>query len=157
MLFFLFAWVALLQFHYVRFWSRFRRVIKDTKGDSLEHLLIGHMKSLEMTRREIKKVSAAHEYLEAMTTRSIQKLGLVRFNPFHDTGSNQSFSLALLDLYDNGVVISSIHGREGTRVYAKALQSGRSEHHLSEEEQQAIVQARLNKGGKVGVHANTTH
>jgi hypothetical protein len=157
MLFFLFVWVVLLQLHYIRFWSRFRRIIKDTKGDSLEHLLIEHMKSLEMTRREIKKVSAAHEYLEAMTTRSVQKIGLVRFNPFHDTGSNQSFSLALLDLYDNGVVISSIHGREGTRVYAKALQSGRSKHKLSDEEQLAIEQARLNKGGKVDTHENATH
>lgn len=72
----------------------------------------------------------------------IQKIGLLRFNPFHDTGGDQSFILALLDSHDTGVVISSLHTRTGTRWYAKGVLSGRGqEHELSNEEQKAIKSA----------------
>jgi hypothetical protein len=76
-----------------------------------------------------------------MATSSIQKVGVVRFNPFSDVGGNQSFVIALLDSKNSGLVISSLHGREGTRVYAKPVSAGKSEHHLSTEEIQAIKKA----------------
>ena len=53
--------------------------------------------------------------------RAFQRVGLVRFNPFEDTGGNQSFALALLDAEGNGWVLSSLHARTGTRVYAKPI------------------------------------
>ncbi|HKG56390.1 MAG TPA: DUF4446 family protein, partial [Candidatus Limnocylindrales bacterium] len=65
-------------------------------------------------------------------------IGLVRFNPFEDTGGNQSFAVALLDAHGDGFVLSSLHGRGGTRVYAKALTNGRSESTLSGEESEAL-------------------
>ena len=67
--------------------------------------------------------------------------GLVRFNPFEETGGNQSFALALLDADGDGWVLSSLHARSGTRVYAKAIVGGRSDTGLSEEETTAIKQA----------------
>jgi hypothetical protein len=66
---------------------------------------------------------------------------LVRYNPFEETGGNQSFALALLDLDGNGWVLSSLHARSGTRVYAKAITAGRADAALSEEESAAIRQA----------------
>lgn len=72
---------------------------------------------------------------------NLQKVGLVRFNPFADTGSNMSFSIALLNGKNNGIVISSLHGREDTRIYAKPVAAGESKHPLTEEEKQAIRQA----------------
>jgi hypothetical protein len=65
----------------------------------------------------------------------------VRFNPFEDTGGNQSFALALLDAEGNGWVLSSLHARSGTRVYAKAIREGRADGALSDEEAAAIKQA----------------
>jgi hypothetical protein len=65
----------------------------------------------------------------------------VRYNPFEETGGNQSFALALLDLDGNGWVLSSLHARSGTRVYAKAITAGRAESALSEEESAALRQA----------------
>ena len=59
--------------------------------------------------------------LEAAGLRAFQRVGLVRFNPFEDTGGNQSFALALLDAEGNGWVLSSLHARTGTRVYAKPI------------------------------------
>lgn len=74
---------------------------------------------------------------------AIQHVGLVRFNPFDDTGGNQSFSLALLDENADGVVLSSLHTRAATRVYVKAILRGRSEAPLSEEELAALRDAGL--------------
>ncbi len=70
-----------------------------------------------------------------------QRFALVRYNPFSDTGSDQSFSLALLDMDNNGYVITSIHGREINRVYAKHIEGGKSRHNLSAEEVEAIERA----------------
>ena len=78
---------------------------------------------------------------EANLRRSFQRIGLVRFNPFEDTGGNQSFALALLDANGDGIVFSSLHSRTGTRVYAKAVNGGRSETALSDEETQAVRDA----------------
>ena len=72
----------------------------------------------------------------------IQKIGLVRFNPFNDTGGDQSFILALIDEKNSGVVISGLHTRNGTRWYAKKVEDGRGvEHELSNDELKAIKTA----------------
>ena len=71
----------------------------------------------------------------------MQKVGLVRYNPFEETGGNQSFALAMLDADGDGWVLSSLHARSGTRVYAKAVSAGRSDVALSDEETAALRQA----------------
>lgn len=76
---------------------------------------------------------------------AVQKVGLVRFNPFAESGGNFSFSLALLDDTNSGVVLTSMHGREQNRVYTKTINSGRSEVQLTEEELQAVKNAYQNK------------
>ena len=78
----------------------------------------------------------------------MQFVGLVRFNPFDDTGGDQSFALALLDGRGDGVVISSLHGRTGTRFYAKPVKAGTSTLSLSDEEVQALKQAREKPAAK---------
>jgi hypothetical protein len=65
-------------------------------------------------------------------------VGLVRFNPFDDTGGNQSFAVAVLDANGDGFVLSSLHARGGTRVFAKSLAGGRAEATLSSEEAEAV-------------------
>ena len=66
---------------------------------------------------------------------------LIRYNPFSGVGSDQSFSIALLDGNNNGFVITSIYSREGNRVYGKSLKEGKSEYSLSDEEKKAISKA----------------
>ena len=78
-----------------------------------------------------------HEILIRRTERSLQHVGLVRFNPFEDTGSDQSFVVALLDAQHDGFVVSSRHGRGSTRVFAKPVSAGVSTHQLSNEEGEA--------------------
>jgi len=79
--------------------------------------------------------------LENAMPQTIRRTGLVRFNPFSDAGGDQSFSLALLDDRKNGVVISSLYGREINRVYAKPIENGSSTYQLSDEEKEAIARA----------------
>jgi hypothetical protein len=74
--------------------------------------------------------------------RSVQGVGVVRYNPVPGVGSNLSFSLALLDGRANGVVVSVITGRDGSRVYGKAVEGGTSTYPLSDEERQALAIAR---------------
>lgn len=76
----------------------------------------------------------------------IQKVGLLRFNPFKDTGGDQSFILALVDAKDTGVIISSLHTRTGTRWYAKHVIGGKgTEYELSHEEEEALKSAKVYK------------
>jgi hypothetical protein len=88
--------------------------------------------------RELDELSARSAVIEAAGRHAIQRVGLVRFNPFEDTGGNQSFALALMDAAGNGFVVSSLHARTGTRVYAKAISDGRSDGALSQEETDAL-------------------
>ena len=90
---------------------------------------------------EVDELTVRTAVAEANLRRSFQRIGLIRFNPFEDTGGNQSFALALLDANGDGIVFSSLHTRAGTRVYAKAVSGGRSETALSEEETHAVRDA----------------
>ena len=71
----------------------------------------------------------------------IQKVEVLRYNPYGDTGGDQSFSVVLLDGTGKGVVISSLHTRAGTRVYTKGIENGRSELKLSKEEEAVLNKA----------------
>ena len=84
------------------------------------------------------EIEALYALIETRARGSLQHIGLVRFNPFEDTGSDQSFAIALLDDRRDGIVISSLHGRANTRVFAKPVDDGESAHNLSDEEAQAI-------------------
>ena len=72
----------------------------------------------------------------------VQKVAVVRYNAFHNVGSDQSFSVALLDSEDNGVVFSGIFGRDSSTTYAKPINAGMSDYVLTEEEEDAIGIAR---------------
>ena len=76
---------------------------------------------------------------------SVQKIGIVRFNPFKEVGSDQSFSIALLNREDTGIIITSLYNREGNRVYGKPVKNGKSSYSLSKEEQTAIEKAKKSK------------
>ena len=90
---------------------------------------------------KIKEAFSKIENLNNVLGKTIQKTGIVRFNPFNGVGGNQSFAIALLDEKNNGFIISSLFAQEGNRVYAKAIKDGKSEHSLSDEEKEAITKA----------------
>ena len=85
----------------------------------------------------VRRIEAA----EAVGLSSVQRVGIVRYNPFEDTGSNQSFVLAMLDAQGDGFVLSSLHSRQQTRVFLKQLVKGKADTALSQEENEAIRKA----------------
>jgi len=112
------------------------------KAADLESILLAHTKEIQAIDKEIQELFEISNKIHALAQRSIHKVGIIRFNPFKDIGGDQSFALALLDGKDSGIVISSLHTREGTRIYSKPVLKGESEKYtLTEEEKQAIKMA----------------
>jgi len=122
--------------------ARLRGITRGSEGRSLEAILDAHLEKVFAVGRELDEVAARTAILEAAQPRAFQHVGLIRYNPFEETGGNQSFALALLDANSDGWVLSSLHARSGTRVYAKAIKAGHSAGGLSSEEAAAIEQAR---------------
>ena len=118
-----------------------RRLDGLTRGSderSLEAILESHLGRVHQVVRDVEKVAARTAILERDSQRAFARVGLVRYNPFDDTGGNQSFALALIDAKGDGFIVSSLHSRNATRLYAKALTGGRSEVTLSAEEAEAL-------------------
>jgi Protein of unknown function (DUF4446) len=121
--------------------ARLQGLTRGSEGRSLEAVLDAHLDKVFAVGKGLDDVAARTAVLEAAQVRAFQRVGLVRYNPFEDTGGNQSFALALLDADGDGWVLSSLHSRTGTRIYAKAITKGRSDTTLSDEETAAVRQA----------------
>jgi len=135
------AWLLVLQRSESRLRSRLRRILSDNGSTGLDEVLAAQATRIEQLATRVDALTALQRELETSTGRSLQKVGVVRFNPFQDSGGDQSFAIALLDQRGSGVVVSSLHGRAETRIFAKQVTNGRSTHSLSDEEQQAIREA----------------
>ncbi|HET8587322.1 MAG TPA: DUF4446 family protein [Candidatus Limnocylindria bacterium] len=120
--------------------SAYRGLLRETgsRGSSLGEVLDAHIAQVDSVSGRLDELNRLHTYLEARSRGSLQHIGMVRFNPFDDTGSDQSFAIALLDDRRDGIVLSSLHGRANTRVFAKPVEGGESRHTLSAEESEAI-------------------
>ncbi len=115
--------------------------IKDFKD-----ILLSQDKKNKDLEQKIKDAFSKIKNLENISEITIQKIAVVRFNPFNEMGGNQSFVIALLDGKNNGFVISSLFVKDGNRVYAKFINNGKSDHLLSKEEKEAIEKACLPAG-----------
>ncbi|HEY3523227.1 MAG TPA: DUF4446 family protein [Candidatus Limnocylindrales bacterium] len=120
---------------------RLDRLTAGESGRSLEAVIEAQLATVARASRQVEELGSRSTTLEATTRRSLQRIGLVRYNPFEDTGGNQSFALALLDAEGNGFVVSSLHARAVTRVYAKAVTAGQGDGALSNEEADAVRRA----------------
>lgn len=108
------------------------------EGLSLLNDCLARVADVGRENAEIKEgLARAHEILMARLRRPMLK----RYNSFDDVGGNQSFSLVLLDGTNSGIIISSLHSRQGAIVYAKWVENGRPMHNLSSEEQEVLTQA----------------
>jgi len=116
-------------------------VLPEGESGGIDEILDRQLTSIDSLTGRVDALNKLHHELEDLSQRTIQKVGVIRYNPFADTGGDQSFAIALLDSLGNGVVLSSLHSRTDTRVFAKPVHSGRSKYQLSDEEQDAIKKA----------------
>lgn len=135
-------WLLIITILVVKMLLHYQKLTADvSKKDlisSLNHLI-------SITERNSKDIELLTEKLNheiSQNKKHLQKLGFKRYNPFTDTGGDQSFTAALLDDLGDGIMISSLHSRENTRLYAKKVEGGKvSAQTLSSEEQEVIKQA----------------
>jgi len=99
------------------------------------------LKQFKDLEKKVKETSQTLEILRKDSKLHIQKLGLVRYNPFSNVGGDQSFSIALLNNNNDGIIITSLYAQDSNRVYSKSIKNGKSEYSLSEEEKRAISKA----------------
>jgi hypothetical protein len=135
------AWAFWLQSRLRNVNAEYKALVAGTSGGDLEQILNGHIAQVRATTSRLEELETLAHQTDLASRRSLQWLGVLRFNPFEDVGGDQSFALALVDGYGNGVVVSSLHMRDVTRVYAKPLKGWEAEHHLTDEEKQAIANA----------------
>lgn len=122
-----------------RTWRKYFR--SDEQPENLEDIIekiAGKIKLLEDGQENMATKLAQ---IEKTLATAVQHVGVIRFDSGADDGGNLSFSIALLDAHQSGVVMTSLHGRQHNRIYTKIVRQGLSEQTLSGEEQEAIIQA----------------
>lgn len=123
--------------------SHYNNLTKGVNGKNLKDILETLLSEITMAQKDIDFLKTQCAKIEEDGLYHIQKIGLLRFNPFKDTGGDQSFILTLIDGKDTGVVISGLFSRSGTRWYAKKVVNGKGiEHELSDEEKKALREAK---------------
>ncbi len=136
-----FFWLVALTLLLIFTIRKYQRLIRGAGSSNLDKIVQKLVVDQEENRKETKLNKNALVALENKTKSHVQKVAIIRYNPFNQTGGNQSFSLVLLDGENNGIVVSSFHSREGTRLYTKNVTGGKTDGSFSKEEKEAIKQA----------------
>lgn len=121
--------------------KRYRKMMNGVDGDNLERLLMGHIDEVRHVIDENKRLDSENRRIDDLLKMAVTRVGMVRFRAFEDMGSDLSYAVALLDAHNNGVVLSSIFGREDSRSYAKPIEDGKSSYPMTQEEEQALREA----------------
>lgn len=131
-------WLLCLTIFILWIFFVFKKLVKDSKNKDFIKILKNIWDIQSDNFKNIKDLDFKLEQLKDEVKLHIQKVGLVKFNPFNETGGDHSFSLALLDGNKNGIIITSLHTRERTRFYLKEVLLGKTKLELSKEENKAL-------------------
>ena len=113
-------------------------------GKNIKEDLDNYMRRVNTSEEEIRKLSLYYKELDDKTKNCLQKVGIVRYNAYKDTGSDLSFAVCLLDEKNDGVVFNGIYSRDMSNIYAKPIENGLSKYKVTPEEQEAINRAMIN-------------
>lgn len=142
----IFVWLVLISYLYWRVVNHYNTLVHGTRNKNLQEIMEELLKGQEFAKKDIAILKQQCATIEKDGLSHITKIGLLRFNPFKDTGGDQSFILALLNSNDTGILISGLYSRSGTRWYAKKVVNGKgAEHELSEDEKKALKEAKIVK------------
>jgi len=139
-LFLLFIINGILFFCLFKFYKKTMVLLgNEKKRNYIKELFSNQEQRNKKIEEKIEDLFSRVKNLQRLSERTIQKMGVLRFNPFNEIGGNQSFIISLLDGRDNGVIISGLFGPEGGRVFAKPIQEGKSQYLLSDEERRLLL------------------
>lgn len=139
------VWLLALSFFLYRFFNLYQKLTKGVNAGDIKKLLEKILSRGDANTKEIKEIFKRLDAIEEADKKHIQKIGLVRFNPFNELGGDHSFCLAILDERDTGVLFTGLHTRDRTRIYMKDIKNGRSSLELSAEENRALTSAQRSK------------
>ncbi len=143
----LFFLMIFLCYKYSKLQKNYNRFIKKVgNGENIQEDLENFMYKVDKVEKQNAEILGNCSQLSNELEKCIQKIGIIRYNAFKDTGSDLSFALAMLDDKNNGVVLNGIYSREMSNIYAKPVENGKSSYTLSEEEKMAIDKAINSKG-----------
>ena len=111
------------------------------KGENIEEMLKNHLEKVEFVHKQNEEILDYCRKIDNDFGKTISKIGIIRYSSFKDTGSDLSFTLALLNKHNDGVVLNGIYSREMSNIYAKPIKNAESTYTLSNEEKQAIQKA----------------
>ena len=121
--------------------KRYRKMMAGVDGANLERMLMGHIDEVKKVVEKNEQIDAENRRIDALLQTAITRVGVVRFRAFDDMGSDLSYAVAMLDSHNNGVILSSIFGREDSRSYVKPIENGNSSYTMTEEEEKALHDA----------------
>ncbi|MBQ3854249.1 MAG: DUF4446 family protein [Anaerovibrio sp.] len=121
--------------------KRYKKMMTGVDGANLERLIIGCVDDAKAVSEENQEIKRNIEDIRALLQQAITKVAVVRFRAFEDMGSDLSYAVAMLDSDNNGVIMSSIFGREDSRSYVKPITAGKSSYPMTDEEEDALKQA----------------
>lgn len=128
-----------------KIFALFNKLTKGVGVTDLKKVLEKVISKEEENEIKIAEIAKSVSFLEEDGKRHVQKVFIVRFNPFRELGGDHSFSLAILDGEDTGIIITSLHTRDRTRVYMKDIKKGKSSFELSTDEKKALAGAQKSK------------
>lgn len=124
--------------------KRYRKFMRGVNNKNIEELIIGYMDKVDEANKNTLEMKQLFEKLDLRVKDCVQKVAMMRYKAFDDVGSDLSFSIALLNDKNDGVVITGIYGRNESTTYAKPIDKGISRYDLSEEELHVLAEA-MNK------------
>lgn len=121
--------------------KKYRKFMRGSKDKNIEELLMSLIDKTESAVEKADNIKAMYGQMDNRIKKCIQKVSVIRYKAFDDMGSALSFSIALLDDHDDGVILTGIYGRDDTTTYAKPVDKGIPKYDLSDEEQHVLQDA----------------
>lgn len=118
--------------------NKYRKFMRGVDTKNIEDLIIGYLDKIDESKKETDHMKELYEKLNLRLNSCVQKVSIVRYRAFEDVGSDLSFSIALLDENNDGVIITGIYGRNESTTYAKPIDRGISRYDLSQEEKHVL-------------------
>lgn len=132
------GWLVFLTLKYRAILKKAEMLFSTEKQGNVSKVIEEYLANVKSVEDHCFDLDKETKRIRKMAEAGLQRVGYIRYNPFGNVGGDQSFSLCLMDKNESGFVITSIHSREGTRVYFKPLDKAKSDYNLSEEEKKAI-------------------
>jgi len=124
---------------------KYRKLMRGVNNKNLEDMVISYLDKVDIVKDKNDNMMKLYEQINGELKTCVQKTSMIRYKAFDDMGSDLSFSIALLDGNSNGVILTSIYGRDESTTYAKPVDKGISRYELSEEENKVLEEAITSK------------